>query len=204
MDNRAAASVVSPNLVLDQWNTPEWLAAWLVDWAQLLPTDVVLEPCAGHGAIVSAVPESIPVVACEIDNRMLPFLQEAHPKIAIFMGDFFDKARQEAIASFKPTVAVENPALDSKPRRGIDSEFVRDSLALCGRVVALIRSDIFYGKIRRQRVWNNAVLTRVCFIEDGMTNFVVIDIRKKRFQDEVSDGVIARWVNLEELREVYK
>lgn len=208
-DNRA----VSRNKAYDQWYTEPWLARWLVDWAQLTLSDVVLEPCAGDGAIVRAVPESIPVIACEIDDRMLPTLSTAHPKLAVFIGDFFDPRRQEAIAAFKPTVAIENPAF-SKPRRGIDSEFVQASLKLTSRVVALIHSDVFYGKTRRQRIWDHAVLTRVCFLEDrprfddgsgqgGMTNFVVIDIRTKRFQDEVSDGVVARWVNLEELREAY-
>lgn len=44
------------------FETPDHLADWLVELAEIKPTDIVLEPSAGRGAIVKAIQRQLPAI----------------------------------------------------------------------------------------------------------------------------------------------
>lgn len=199
---------------LDQWWTPSWLARWLVDWAQLQDDDVVLEPGAGSGAIVRAIPARIPVWAVEMDPRFINVLQEIGSHVCVTTGNFLHQVGvpRRGDILFAPTVAVMNPPY-SKPR-GIGAQFIRHALTFTNRAVVLIHSDVFHSKDRRKVLWQDyAILDRVCHFEDRprfddgsgqspKTDYCAIEVHKRTNPMERSVA-LHTWVSLAEIREFY-
>lgn len=60
------------NPVLDQYFTPEWCAHLLVEryFPDLTPDDFVIEPAAGRGAFLKAIPDYVRAVGVEIDPEI--------------------------------------------------------------------------------------------------------------------------------------
>lgn len=209
---------MSANSALDQFFTQEWLARWLVDWAQVESGQPILEPGAGHGAIVRACPADSLVVAVEIDPRLIPYIKESHPNVWTYTGDYFEwDSSEELFGNLEyhllGGIAVSNPPY-SKPIRGIDGLFIEKTLPLVDRGVFLVHSDIFHGKARRQRIWNKSVLTRVVHFEDRprfdlgdgmspMADYVVIELHAKRKGEEKTCAKHS-WVSTAEIKAEYE
>jgi hypothetical protein len=93
---------------LDQWMTPEWAAALLVEryFGGLGPRDRVLEPAAGRGAFLKAIPEQADAVGVEIDPA-LAAAAEADTGRRVITGDF-----RTVRLPWDPTAIVGNPPFD--------------------------------------------------------------------------------------------
>lgn len=139
---------------LSQWFTPAPHAARLVAWCGDVLADVartgdgiVLEPSAGHGALVHAIRERSDLVridACEIDPRFRSRL--VGERVRVEIGDYLTRpAPEEPYA-----VGISNPPYEG----GMDGAFLEKLMSECDRVVALIRIAALTGKDRHQRVWS--------------------------------------------------
>ena len=90
---------------LEYYATPSWFAEILMDryFSRLGPTDLVLEPAAGNGHFLSAVPADVPAFGIEIDVE-----RAAQARIAtgrpIIAGDF-----RTVQISCRPTAVISNP-----------------------------------------------------------------------------------------------
>jgi hypothetical protein len=90
---------------LDQFFTPEWAADALVEqfFGDLSADDLVLEPSAGRGAFLKAVPGHVPAVGVEIDPELAAEAQ-ANSGRPVLCGDF-----RTIDLDVRPTVMVGNP-----------------------------------------------------------------------------------------------
>ncbi|MGH3430822.1 MAG: class I SAM-dependent methyltransferase [Mycobacteriales bacterium] len=74
---------------LCQWMTPAWAAEELVGryFPDLSPSDLVVEPSAGLGAMLAAIPGEVPAFGVEIDPE-LARLAEQNTGRKVIVGDF--------------------------------------------------------------------------------------------------------------------
>lgn len=72
-----------------QWFTPEWAAVELVDryFGHLTSSDLVLEPSAGRGAFLKAIPDEVPAIGVELDSVLAEECR-ANTGREIITGDF--------------------------------------------------------------------------------------------------------------------
>lgn len=79
----------TPSKDLSQYFTPEWAASELVErfFADLGPSDLVVEPSAGLGAFLKALPASVPAFGVEIDPEVAQRARENTGR-EILTGDF--------------------------------------------------------------------------------------------------------------------
>lgn len=77
------------NPELDQWMTPDWAAAELVDryFGDLTLCDQVLEPSCGDGAFLRALPSHVPVVGVEFDPALAAIARATSGR-QVVVGDF--------------------------------------------------------------------------------------------------------------------
>ena len=77
------------NRELDQWMTPDWAAAELVDryFSSLTLCDQVLEPSCGEGAFLRALPSHVPAMGVEVDPA-LAAIARANSGRHVVVGDF--------------------------------------------------------------------------------------------------------------------
>lgn len=128
-----------------QYFTPEWAALELVDrhFSDLTFRDLVIEPSAGLGAFLKAIPESVPAIGVEID----PHLAEQCARYTgreIITGDFSMVKLPAGI-----TAIVGNPPFHVPT---IERFMTRASLVLpkggrCGMILPA------YAMQTHQRVW---------------------------------------------------
>lgn len=128
---RAGVQVVSaPQL----FPTPPELAERMVELAGIEPGMRVLEPSAGTGALIEAMPEGAHVVAVEINNGLCRRLNTM-PKVATtIQADFLDMNGATPDAAFDRVVM--NPPFE----KGADIKHIERARALLkpgGRLVAL-------------------------------------------------------------------
>lgn len=95
--------------VLHQWFTPEWAADRLVErhFADLDTRDCVLEPSAGRGAFLKAIPAGVPAIGVEIDPALAAEAEAATGR-RVLVGDF-----RTIRLPVEPTVIVGNPPFDA-------------------------------------------------------------------------------------------
>jgi len=93
-----------------QFFTPDWAATELYDtfFEHLTPSDLLLEPTCGDGALLSAVPPQIPAIGVEIDPG-LAAIARARSSRQIIVGDFCDVTLPDGI-----TAVFGNPPFQSK------------------------------------------------------------------------------------------
>lgn len=95
--------------------TPSALADRLAERVMVTDRDVVLEPSAGHGALVDAILRRAPgahVLCVELlpDNlRVLHQKYDANERVRILEGDLFSHDAQKIDWDWEPTCAVMNP-----------------------------------------------------------------------------------------------
>lgn len=71
--------------------TPEHIAAQMVRLAEIEQGHKVLEPSAGTGRILDALPGGCKVTAVEIDTKLQEHLYNNHPKASLICGDFLKR-----------------------------------------------------------------------------------------------------------------
>jgi len=88
------AASAERNPELHQWFTPAWAAEAIVEqeFGWLSSADRVLEPSAGDGAFLCAVPANVPAIGVEIDPRQAA-LAQLHSGRRVLVGDFMTMPR---------------------------------------------------------------------------------------------------------------
>ncbi len=137
---------------LDQYFTSAALAKKLVSWAELSRGQRVLEPSAGDGALVRAMPLNVRITAYDIDPEMTARLcLIEHPTLDVRQGDF------TKVSLVQPyDVAIMNPPYGE----GADGIHVNHALKLATRVIALVRANFEFGTGRFQNTLRWAQITR--------------------------------------------
>lgn len=104
---------------LSQYFTPFWMAEALVEryFHDLTQQDLVLEPCCGHGAFLSAIPSHVPAIGVEIDPEVAQLARATGRQI--ILSDFLG----QAVTGLRPTAVVGNPPFKS--------EFIDQMLTRC-------------------------------------------------------------------------
>lgn len=90
---------------LDQWMTPSWVAEALVDryFGDLSASDLVIEPTAGRGAFLQAIPSHIPALGVEIDPELAAIAARSSGR-RVIVGDF-----RMVDLPVSPTAFIGNP-----------------------------------------------------------------------------------------------
>lgn len=134
---------------LSQWFTPADVAERMVAPSRHLSHARVLEPSAGHGALVSAVLSAmrfVAVDACELDPEVASRIPH-DPRVRVDVCDYLTRA-----APTQPyDLAVMNPPYED----GMDGAFLEKAMRECLRITALIRIAALCGKDRYERVWRH-------------------------------------------------
>lgn len=134
---------------LQFFETPRGVADDMVERAQIKKTDLILEPEAGHGAILAALPPNHPgsyVTAIDIDAGNCVVLRERFPTIAVHQANFvtWAKTRREF------DVVLMNPPFAGKD--DILHIFAAwDCLKPGGRLVAICADNKDYRQDRKHR-----------------------------------------------------
>ena len=143
-----------------QFSTPVDLAALAVLAAQARATDIVLEPSAGHGALVSLLPPVAEIHLNELDAKRrdkLKLLFDA----ATLTG--FDGAMLTSLAAsdLQPTLILMNPPFSRSQGRGADEfaavRHLRAAIAKLspgGRIVAIM-PDWFTTSAKMERIYRD-------------------------------------------------
>lgn len=130
-----------------QWFTPRWLARRAAQW---LPWDAtVLEPSAGSGNLVAAALSTRAprlVVAVEHDSRFAVRL------LARFDGDPVEVCEADFLA-WEPTSSFDCALTNPPYEDGQDAQHLARALELCGRAVAIVKSDFEFGAERDRTFW---------------------------------------------------
>lgn len=128
---RAGVQVISaPQL----FPTPADVARTVVDLAEIQPGDRVLEPSAGTGALIDALPDGVHIVAIEINNALCRRLNTMPKVTTTIEGDFLNLAGAEPEAKFDRIVM--NPPFQN----GSDIRHIQHARRLLkpgGRLVAI-------------------------------------------------------------------
>lgn len=165
-----------------QWYTPPSLAARMVHWAHPTGGLRVLEPAAGHGALVMALLDhGHRVTAYEIDPVVADELeQNVHGRAEVRVADFLLSTGSEYF-----DMVVMNPPFEND----LDVAFVLRALELSPRVVTLFRSAAEHGVDRWDTLWSRVdVLRKVTLVRrprfggehQPMADFVLYDLVRRR------------------------
>lgn len=163
---------------LGQWFTPAWLARRMVEWADILPGQRVLEPSAGSGSLVRPLIDAGAIVtAVDVDPRWCAYLREQFPTIEVIEADFL---------TWNPTarfdLAVMNPDLDD----GMGTVHLAHALTIVPHAVSLLRAHDLCGQ-ERYRFWTEKARLdgearcskRPIFGGGGgSTEFICVDVRR--------------------------
>jgi predicted RNA methylase len=182
---------------LNQYFTGRKLAKRIVQWAELSRGMRVLEPSAGDGGIVQALPMNIAVTAVETDPRMAAELRRInHPALTVIEGDFLKVTPGRD--SFD--VAIMNPPYGE----GADGRHTAQALRYAQRVIVLVRVNFEYGVERFNTVFRWSQVTRRALLtrrphfygpaNEGHTarhDYVVLELvrRDDRLKDPTPDQV---------------
>lgn len=149
----AEAAEVAAEDELDQYFTDPDLAARWVEWLEIPRGAKVLEPSAGDGTIVKALPKNVHVTAVELDDptyQALTLLKR--PALEVVHSDFLKFERGPNAFD----LAVMNPPYGN----GADGRHVAHALAMAKRVSCLVRTNFLHGKNRYREVFSIAEVTR--------------------------------------------
>ena len=159
----------------DRFYTSGETANLMVELAQLRPGMRVLEPSAGRGAILRALPSNVYALAVELVPSEAAHLDGVHPAMDVRVQDFL-RYRPEG----KPfDVAITNPPYSSTP--GADGLHVMHALRHALSVVALVRTNFLHGFSRYHQVF------RWCTLMD-----LVVLSRRPSFNGPADSGQTAR------------
>jgi predicted RNA methylase len=151
---------------LEQWFTQPELAARFVEWAHIAPSDRVLEPTAGDGALARAVVRRYPefddigehLTLVEIDRHFAELLASdlelagAH----VFGADF--------LSWYPPGNEPVDVALLNPPF-GLATEILEHALTMSRRAVALLPSSVKHSGDRAPFWTRHAITREVAFAD---------------------------------------
>jgi hypothetical protein len=143
-----------------QFSTPADLAALSVILAQPLATDIVLEPSAGHGALVATLPDVRALHLNEIDPRRREKLALLFPQ-ATTTGIDGAMLASHLDAAVQPSLILMNPPFSRSIGRGVD-EFAAvrhlraaiTRLGQGGRIVAVM-PDWFTTSAKLSKIYDD-------------------------------------------------
>ncbi len=145
-----------------QFSTPIDLAALVVALAKVRPTDTVLEPSAGHGSLVSMLPNDIDLQLNELDPKRLAKLKLLFPNNTVTNLDGAMLTSVGATAR-RPTVVLMNPPFSRSEGRGADHyaaiRHLRSAIARAAptaRIVAIM-PDWFTTSATMDRIYQETL-----------------------------------------------
>jgi predicted RNA methylase len=198
---------------LSQWHTDPRLARKLWHWANRYQQPrTVLEPAAGHGALVRPIIDEpfacSNVVMLDVDPRCMGPLGELCDRarersVGLYLEaecmDFMAEGRRRFGAQ-RFDLALENPPYEE----GRAEEFVLQSLAVAERVVGVFKASLHHGASRYRMLWSRARVTREAKLasrpsfgigasgtKQGETDFVALEIKRL---DANEDMTAERWL----------
>lgn len=152
LDAGGVKAVSAPQL----FPTPPELAARLVEEAQILSRDRVLEPSAGTGNLIKAIRDSVPeaqIVAIEIRDELAELLFNRYSKtVSVISKDFLQC--NGSIGKFD-RVVMNPPFAD-----GQDVEHVEHALGMLnegGRLVAVMANGVMHRSDKRTRAFRDRI-----------------------------------------------
>lgn len=138
--------------VLDYYPTPAWCVTTLFERCPP-PTDVLVEPSAGDGAIIR---QSVMIDprrrfwACEIQEQFRQPLVTLVGEQRTFIGDFFDPVFQESV---RKLCAKERVSFIGNPPYELALEFCDTILGAGARYLAMLLRLDFLGSRKRKQFW---------------------------------------------------
>jgi predicted RNA methylase len=191
---------------LSQWHTDPRLAKRVWRWANRHQQPrSVLEPSAGHGALVRPILEEpfacSNVVLCDVDPRAAGICEELAARGCaqgmhwnVECMDFLERRRSQYMHELFDLVLM-NPPYE----QGKAEEFVMHALAISERVVGVFKSSIHHGISRFRMLWSSARVTREAKLASrpsfgrgesgsrtGETDYVVLEIKRLGSNDDMS------------------
>lgn len=176
---------------LGQWHTPPWLAAMMVEWADVRPGMTVLEPSAGGGAIVKELIRAGAVVdAVEIDQAWAASLRTDFPDVITIVADFLSLLPTHSVGNYGYDLEVMNPPLDG----GAGPTHIAHALKFAPRVVSILRTVDLHGVDRNKVLWSQHALAGIRWLvrrpvfsgdesrspgSGAQADFVVVDVRRE-------------------------
>lgn len=138
--------------VLQFFETPADIARRMAERARIKITDLILEPSAGHGALIAALDQNHPgayVMAVDIDEENYRVLRERFPTITVICADVLAWVRdREAVFD----IVLMNPPFHG----GQDIEHVRAAWNLLrtgGPLVAILGEGAFIQQNKRAKAF---------------------------------------------------
>jgi predicted RNA methylase len=198
---------------LSQWHTDPRLARKLWRWANRYERPrTVLEPAAGHGALIRPILEEpfdcSNVVMLDVDPRCMGPLEELCARAtASCRGlyvesqcmDFLERGRS-LFGNQRFDLALENPPYEE----GRAEEFILRSLDVAERVVGIFKASLHHSASRYRMLWSRARVTREAKLatrpsfgrgesgtKQGETDFVALEIKRL---DANEDMTAERWI----------
>lgn len=193
-------------MVLSQWFTDPRLARRVWQWANRHKQPrSVLEPSAGHGALVRPILEErfacTDIVMCDVDPRAVLMCEELAVRArALGMRcvvehmDFLERRRSQHVHDLFD-LALMNPPYED----GAAEVFVMHALALSERVVGIFKASIHHGISRFRMLWSSARVTREVKLatrpsfgrgekgsKTGETDYVVLEISRMAPHDDMA------------------
>jgi predicted RNA methylase len=129
----------------------EW--AFQADWVDPNHPIHVLEPSAGDGALVGAMPHAANITAVELVPDQAVELAARFPTVAVVTADFLQWRAPRLF-----DMAIMNPPYSSCP--GADGMHVARALNMCRGVTALVRTNFLHGFQRYHQVFRWCEITR--------------------------------------------
>lgn len=180
-----------------QWFTDPKLARAVWQWANRYEdAATVLEPAAGHGALIKPIYEQPMqcrhVTAIDIDSNCIEVLDQFAGRARqragqwdVVRADFLAEPAEWTSCAHEFDLALMNPPYED----GKAEEFILRALRLAHRVVGIFKASIQHGHERFHDLWSKAVVTREVKLarrpsfgigesgsEGGKTDFVVLEI----------------------------
>jgi hypothetical protein len=180
---------------LDQYFTPPWLAEKMVRWGietwrsnasdQTYRAPVILEPCAGHGAIVRAALDSgAIVIAYENDQNHANFIRKrfvdglVSRRLEVHGYDYLS----DQTPTMMPDLCIVNPPYSA------DVTFMARIMGQVPIAIALLRTVFLNGVARWNSIWSGYHLARIAHLKrrpsfggphTPKVDFSVFDIRHR-------------------------
>jgi phospholipid N-methyltransferase len=156
--------------------TPPAIAARMVELADIQPDDMVLEPSAGTGRILDALPAYCDVVAVELSADIQPHLYERYPRVLLKCGDFLARTAADLGGPFDRVIM--NPPF----HRGEDVKHIRHAASMLnpgGLLVALCYDGVKQNKYLKPIADTWERLPSGSFRSEGTgADVVILTIRK--------------------------
>lgn len=150
--------------------TPPDVARSMVDLACVTTNHRVLEPSAGTGRLLDAIPAGCPTVAVEICPQLNEYLFHNYPRVLLKCGDFMDRTVED-MGTFDRIIM--NPPFE----RGEDIKHImhaRKFLAPGGMLVSLCFDGVKQNKQLKPIAFHWQRLTPGSFKREGTSAGVVM------------------------------